>query len=895
MFREKFKVQMWRLLFVVVYTICFSRSVSATQQTAIYNVESYSDILDIRCTPYSNDYFTGGFSDLGSWMCFTLPSENNWINGFCGPFELDHRQWISDAILQVGFTADITTETFTPDSVTYVPGELYMNSSSKQGNIQQRLFFVDKYTALWSCETSEKRELYITNGSLQGIQSSGLENNILSLKLSTGEMCVVTFSSDIQLSYENSKLLAKLPEGHKGYATISYFYESKRPDNYAQLIQGILLHPDNYITEHTNRWMKYLKSVLRPEMPVEYHRIAVKAMVTLLTNWRASRGDLFHDGVIPSHAMSYFIGFWGWDSWKHAVALSLFEPNLAKDQVRAMFDYQTSEGMIIDCIYTDKKENNERNSKPPLAAWAVSEIYKATLDADFVKEIYPKLLKYHRWWYEYRDHDKNGFCEFGSVDGTLEASAWESGMDNAIRFDHSSMLKNDNRAWSLNQESVDLNAYLAHEYLLLKELSIIANCEFNEPDRTATTADYFFDREKEFFYDKRLSNHSSVQVEGCEAYIPLWAGIATPAQAECVLKYLTDPLKFATYIPFPTVTADHPNFSPNGYWRGPIWLDQVYFAIHGLRNYGYTELADGYTKQVFDRLNGLRADAPIHENYETSTGKRLKSPHFSWSAAHLLLLYRESGALDGKQTDLCLFQSDYRNYAYIKEVEFAGINNNVSYSETGWMDYSKENVAELECGKTYVMNVKIENWDSGASDIYKLRLWMDWNGNYELEENELVDTKLISPIGQQHKEHDCQFQITIPENAVKNEKLKFRLFLHFVTDESDGVTPCGWVDSGIAHDYGFVVKSGGSSVQQNTNTLKAKVFPNPVTDYLYIQVDSPIRQYSILGLEGTELFKYSGDIDKIDMKSFASGNYILQVKYEENGKERTEVFKIVVQ
>lgn len=31
------------------------------------------------------------------------------------------------------------------------------------------------------------------------------------------------------------------------------------------------------------------------------------------------------------------------------------------------------------------------------------------------------------------------------------------------------------------------------------------------------------------------------------------------------------------------------------------------------------------------------------------------------------------------------------------------------------------------------------------------------------------------------------------------------------------------------------------------------------------------------------------------MKSFASGNYILQVKYEENGKERTEVFKIVVQ
>lgn len=69
--------------------------------------------------------------------------------------------------------------------------------------------------------------------------------------------------------------------------------------------------PDACIANHKDRWFRYLKSVLRPEMPIEYHRIAVKAMVTLLSNWRASRGDLLHDGVIPSHAMSYFIGFWG--------------------------------------------------------------------------------------------------------------------------------------------------------------------------------------------------------------------------------------------------------------------------------------------------------------------------------------------------------------------------------------------------------------------------------------------------------------------------------------------------------------------------------------------------------------------------------------------------------
>ena len=89
-----FRFRIVRLLF---YIVCFSISISAMGHNDIYSVDSYKNILDIRYTPYSNDYFTGGFSDSGAWVCFTLPSEDNWVNGFCGPFELDHRLWISDA------------------------------------------------------------------------------------------------------------------------------------------------------------------------------------------------------------------------------------------------------------------------------------------------------------------------------------------------------------------------------------------------------------------------------------------------------------------------------------------------------------------------------------------------------------------------------------------------------------------------------------------------------------------------------------------------------------------------------------------------------------------------------------------------------------------------------
>ncbi|MEG1543171.1 MAG: glycoside hydrolase, partial [Tannerellaceae bacterium] len=343
-----------------------------------------------------------------------------------------------------------------------------------------------------------------------------------------------------------------------------------------------------------------------------------------------------------SHAVGYFMGFWGWDSWKHAVALARFAPEVAKDQVRTMFDHQTSEGMIIDCVFPDSADNNTRDSKPPLAVWAVNEIYKQTGDSAFVSEMFPKLVTYYNWWFKHRDHNANGICEFGSVDGTLEAAAWESGMDNAIRFDDAVMVKNSEGAWSMNQESVDLNAFLALEHRLLTELSPVAGIAFDAPNRSADVQNYFFSPDRRFFFDKRLDG-GFITEEGTEACIPLWTGIATKEQAADALVLFTDTAKFATFIPFPTIAADNPKFMPAGYWRGPIWLDQVYFGISGLRRYGYKAEADAFTDQVFTRLDGLSADAPIHENYDTHNGARLKAPHFSWSSAHLLLLYEEYG------------------------------------------------------------------------------------------------------------------------------------------------------------------------------------------------------------------------------------------------------------
>lgn len=607
----------------------------------------FNNILDIAYTPDTLTRCRGWFTDAGSWMGFTLPQKDHWVNGFCGPFSLDmnRRQWMAQSAVTVGY-ADQANVIFTPDSTCYFPGELYLSASSEEGKIIQRLNFLDASTALLRIHSDAGKELSLTASQWgKEIQVQTDQNTVIA-RHPSGEIVALTFTPDVSVKGTDNNYQAKINGSeHDTYVAISFYTEEKELSAGLQKAQLALSNPQEGLKANKERWEGYLTKILRKDMKPEYDRIAVKAVVTLISNWRTHRGGLLHEGIVPSHAAYYFVGFWAWDTWRFSAALAKFDPELAKDNIRAMFDYQQPDGMIIDCIYTDPAENNARDSKPPLVSWAVDEIFTHTNDTAFISEMYPQLMAYYKWWYNKRDHNRNGMCEYGSTDGTLEAAAWESGMDNAIRFDDAKMLKNNGAedAWSMDQESVDLNAYLALECKLLKKFASILGVTFDGPDYSSQVADYFFDKEKGFFFDRRLKDGSFIQEPGCEAYTPLWTEVATADQVKAMLPLLTDTAKFSTYIPFPTVAADNPKYNPRGYWRGPIWLDQTYFAIRGLRNYGYNKMADEYTLQVFDRLQGLKEGAPIHENYGTHTGELLKAPHFSWSSSHLLMLYDDYG------------------------------------------------------------------------------------------------------------------------------------------------------------------------------------------------------------------------------------------------------------
>lgn len=218
-----------------------------------------------------------------------------------------------------------------------------------------------------------------------------------------------------------------------------------------------------------------------------------------------------------------------------------------------MFEFQLEDGFIVDCVYRDNRieKHNYRDTKPPLSAWAVVKIYKKDQDKSFITELYPKLTKYHDWWYNKRDHDKDGLCEYGSTDGTLIAAKWESGMDNAIRFDDSKILKNSEGAYSLDQESVDLNAYLYAEKLFLAELASTLDKPEDHKKYTEeaialkeTIQKQFYDPIDGWFYDTNLDGDIFIKGEGSEGWTALWANAASQEQAEAVRVKMLDPNKF---------------------------------------------------------------------------------------------------------------------------------------------------------------------------------------------------------------------------------------------------------------------------------------------------------------------------------------------------------------
>lgn len=623
----------------------------------------YYNLINIKNAPkYERDRDCFVFSDLGSWIGYALPENeaNENTGGFVGPYMMTGRGWIASALAQPSMTVNGERFDFARNIQTakYYPGKLVQEFRNEQVYFVTELCYESAQTAVirTSVRNISDKELDISlsyeggllgkNASLKAMDkgvliNTGVEDAQLAVRFLTADQVNVVGKDSLRVAEKVSLALASGAE-YQGAYTETFAFDEASLQN--ELKAQSSMNVEQVFTKNEERWNGYLASIFKGESPYlkenKYRRVMVKAMITLVSNWRTPAGDILHDGCYPSYCG--FFGVWSWDSWKHASATALFNPELAKNEIRCLFDYQAENGMIPDYVSRFKERINWRDTKPPLAAWAVMNVYENTGDKAFVEEMFDKLYKYHQWWYTDRDHDKNGVCEYGSTDGTLIAAAWESGMDNGLRFDEAKMLKNEpENAWSMNQENICLNSFLyAEKGYLAKMAQMLGKNELADKLTQEAKAlkehiqTKMFDPETGFFYDTRIGTGEFIKVMGAECWLPLWAGIATPEQARQVLDKMLDPTKFNSTVPLGTLEISHLRFRPTrGYWRGPVWIDQVYFGVMGLRKYGFDKEADMFVRKYIANAQGLLTDGPIHENYNPLTGETLNCPNFGWSSA----------------------------------------------------------------------------------------------------------------------------------------------------------------------------------------------------------------------------------------------------------------------
>lgn len=653
-----------------LFSFCLISSFSLKGQVSRNDI----NLIDYTANPESYlDCSPSVFSDRGAWFGFSYPEKTEHYGGFIGPYLMAENKgsWLGLN------TCQLVIEDFSSKRVVDWSGFEMKKTSFRSHLIQmyesveykviQTLMFTSKRSAILYTQVQNKTDqpktvkfkwrfqpllpnikklpqsygmLYKSNSSNERVMIYGLD-----------EFPYVNPRSPFPIQMKEMTIEpGEMEELHIGFTVMFGGDDFKDEEKIQKKVKEAFLDSLEAYQAKKYKDSRQLQSKMDSYFLDSAYVVALnKSLLTLQNNWRARADLLSRDGLFPSYHDKDYHGFWAWDSWKHAVALAYVDSALAKDQIRAMYDQMDEEGFVPDCIFRDTTidQNNLRNTKPPLSGWAIWEVYRQTKDEAFLKEMYPKLLKQHKWWYTYRDYDKDGICEYGSQDGSLEAAKWESGMDNAVRFDETKMLNIGDSIFSMDQESVDLNSYLMQEKLLLAYMAISMKDTLNAKKMKDDAAQLmekiqkqFWDESSGWFYDTKIDGKSFIKVKGCEGWSPMWTRIATKEQAERIKENMMTPEQFFGTVPFQSLSASESKFQPKeGYWRGAVWIDQAYFGVRGLHNYGFSAEARKATMRLLRNAEGvIEKGIPIRETYHPQTGEGMDAKHFSWSAAHYILL-----------------------------------------------------------------------------------------------------------------------------------------------------------------------------------------------------------------------------------------------------------------
>ncbi len=373
--------------------------------------------------------------------------------------------------------------------------------------------------------------------------------------------------------------------------------------------------------------------------------------------FREPDGLLAHKFIVPGSC--YTNSLWDWDSWLTNIALRKIEGADISEYERGCIlnfcDHVDEQGRMPIFILPKSKNPSFRDDrktnihKPVLAQHALF-VCEQTGDYAWLADSYEKIERYIGYYFQNCLHESGLF--FWIDDCAI-------GVDN----DPCTFFRPKN-----SSASIYLNCFMYKELLALSTLAEKLGfaekaADYQEKADTLCAAirENCWDERDGFYYnvdigllpvDPKAGLHSGCprhwncliqRIDVWSGFLAMWAGIATPAQAERMVKehYLNDRTFHAAYgvrtlskleKMYAIIKSGNPSC-----WLGPIWGISNYMTFDGLRRYGFTEEAKELAEKTVTLFGkDILETGELHEYYHPDTGEWVNNPGFqNWNLLSL--------------------------------------------------------------------------------------------------------------------------------------------------------------------------------------------------------------------------------------------------------------------
>ena len=388
---------------------------------------------------------------------------------------------------------------------------------------------------------------------------------------------------------------------------------------------------------------------------------------------REGQGYLGKPFIVPGSVYRYDL--WDWDSWLTDVAIRqiLADNGESADEfidyekgcALNFLDNQEDSGKIkimINSESGDKYFYDRGAHHKPCLAQHIAFIIKESGDFEWIMPYAEKLDKYIEYYRSTSRHEETGLYFFIDDAGI--------GVDN----DPSIFYRP-----KCSTASVYINCLMYKELLAMEYIHRVlkngASADAYKAEAQKLRSDIrreLWDEKCGMYYsadisllpiDKNDWLHSGkprhwssliMRIDGWAGFLAMWAGIATPEEAERMVKenMLNEKTFFAKYgirslskleKMYWVGVSGNPSC-----WLGPVWIIANYMCYRGLRSYGFLKEAEALAKATVDLLGSdIEACGEMHEYYHPDTGVGVHNKGFqSWN----LLVNNMLADLEGRKS-----------------------------------------------------------------------------------------------------------------------------------------------------------------------------------------------------------------------------------------------------